>query len=220
MRQIKTSGVKVSIASSSKPCFYRNRRPRGWTFYLAVTENERRRIDAFEVLKPSVFSYVPGRDIGAFFELFRSPYAAVREAMKSAKDALEPTTWFILSLHFRDNAVAQLFMNTEEPCLKHGPQGKGFRVYGTLDISKLDKAWDQMKKDALGIDAWKENAIEKCLSYSAGQCAECKVEDEEVFKSKKPCEEWYCALCWHKYILNSFKALEQDVEYEELYIVS
>ena len=156
MRQVKKSGVKVSIASSSKPCFYRNRRPRGWTFYLAVTENERRRIDAFEVLKPSVFSYVPGRDIEAFFEFFRSPYAAVREAMKSANAALEPTTWFILNLHVTDNAVAQLFMNTEEPCLKHGPQGKGFRVYGTLDISKLDKAWDQMKKDALGIDAWKE----------------------------------------------------------------
>ena len=205
MRQVKKSGVKASIASSSKPCFYRNRRPRGWTFYLAVTENERRRIDAFEVLMPSVFSYVPGRDIGAFFEFFRSPYAAVREAMKSAKAAREPTTWFILNLHLRDNAVAQLFMNTEEPCLKHGPQGKG---------------WEQTKKDAIGIDAWKEHALEKCLSYSAGQCAECKVEDEEVFKSKKPCEEWYCALCWHKYILNSFKAPEQDVEYEELYIVT
>ena len=190
--------------------------------YLAVTAAEAGKISALHVLTSSVFSYSP---VPKYFKLFPSSEAAVLQALKSrtlesAKAALEPTTWFILNLHLTDKAVAQLFMNTEEPCLKHGPQGKGFRVYGTLDISKLDKAWDQMKKDALGIDAWKENALEKCLSDSAGQCAECKVEDEEVFKSKKPCEEWYCALCWHKYLLNSFKAPEQDVEYEELYIVS
>ena len=216
MRQIKKSGVKVFIASSSKPCFYRNRRPRGWTFYLAVTENERRRIDAFEVLMPSVFSYVPGRDIGAFFEFFRSPYAAVREAMKSAKVAREPTTWFILNLHLTDKAVAQLFMNTEEPCLKHGPQGKGFRVYGTLDISNVAKAWEQMTIDAIGIDAWKDNALKNCVFYLAGQCAECKVRDVQVFASHQQAAGWYCSACWRKYILGACKAAgKQDGECEE-----
>ena len=113
-----------------------------WEFYLAVTENERRRIDAFEVLMPSVFSYVPGRGIGAFFEFFRSPYAAVREAMKSANAALEPTTWFILNLHVTDNAVAQLFMNTEDQCLKHGPEGKGFRCL----VRSIFANWPQIGK--------------------------------------------------------------------------
>ena len=183
-----------------------------WEFYLAVTEVEKERIHAGQVLKPSVFSHCPA---STFFKLFRSSDAAVREAMKSrtlqsAKAAYEPTTWFILNLHLTDKAVAQLFMNTEAPCIKHGPEGKGFRFFGSLDIRELAKDWDETEKAALGIDAWKVNALAWCVSCPDGQCAECKVRDEEVFKSKSknPCTAWYCVSCWYSYMLKKFDAPE------------
>ena len=102
-----------------------------WEFYLAVTDVEKEKVHAWQVLKPSVFSHQPA---STFFKLFASSDIAVCEAMKqrtlqSAKAAAKPTTWFILNLHLTDKAVAQLFMNTEAPCLKHGPEGKGFRFF-------------------------------------------------------------------------------------------
>ena len=101
-----------------------------------------------------------------------------------------------------------------------GPFCEAWRVYGTLDISNVAKAWGQVTIDAIGIDAWKENALEKVIIDPAGQCAECKVRDVQVFKSKNPCKkDFYCSACWHKYILGTFKAAEQqDGECEEVYI--
>ena len=71
-----------------------------WEFYLAVTDVEKEKNHAWQVLKPSVFSHQPA---STFFKLFVSSDIAVREAMKqrtlqSVKAAVKPTIWFILKL--------------------------------------------------------------------------------------------------------------------------
>ena len=116
--------------------------------YLAVTAAEAGIINAVRSLTASVFAYSP---VEKYFEFFPSSEAAVLQALKSrtlesAKAALEPTKWFILTLHLTDKQWLHIWMATEEPCLTWGPGYKAWRVYGTLDISKLDKAWDQTKK--------------------------------------------------------------------------
>ena len=190
--------------------------------YLAVTAAEAEKISAEDVLTSSVFFYSP---VLNYFKLFPSSEAAVLQALKSrtlesAKAALEPTKWFILTLHLTDKQWRHLWMATEEPWLRWGPRYKAWRVYGTLDIRNVAKAWDQVTISAIGIDAWKENALGKAIIYPAGQCAECKVRDVQVFKSKNQCKkDFYCSACWHKYILGTFKAAEQqDGECEEVYI--
>ena len=187
-----------------------------WEFYLAVTDVEKEKNHAGQVLKPSVFSH---QLASTFFKFFASSDIAVCEAMKqrtlqSAKAAVKPTTWFILNLHLTDKAVAQLFMRKEAPCIEHGPpEGKGFRFFGELDIRELAKDWHETEKAALGIDGWKVNAVARCVSRPDGQCAECKIPYEEVFKSKSknPCTEWYCASCWHSYMLKKFDDTEPEV---------
>ena len=84
--------------------------------YLAVTADEAREIDALQVLKPSVFSYSPDQ---TYFKLFPSREAAVHQALKSrtlesAKSALEPTNWWILTLHPTDKQWLDLLMAIKE----------------------------------------------------------------------------------------------------------
>ena len=167
-------------------------------------------------MNSSVFSHHPA---STFFKLFVSSDIAVREAMKqrtlqSVKAAVKPTIWFILKLRLTHEAVAQLFMRKEAPCIEHGPpEGKGFRFFGELDIRELAKEWHEMERATLGIDGWKVYALARCDSKLDGQCAECKIPYEEVFKSKSknPCTEWYCASCWHSYMLKKFDDTEPDV---------
>ena len=176
------------------------------------------------MLNPSVFSHHPA---STFFKLFVSSDIAVREAMKqrtlqSVKAAVKPTIWFILKLRLTHKAVAQLFMRREAPCIEHGPpEGKGFRFFGELDISELAKEWDETENAALGIDGWKVYALALCVSKPDGQCAECKIPYEEVFtsksKSKNPCTEWYCASCWHSYMLKQFDDTEPEDGSQEFF---
>ena len=138
-----------------------------------------------------------------------------QRTLQSVKAAVKPTTWFILKLRLTHEAVAQLFMRREAPCIEHGPpEGKGFRFFGELDIRELAKEWHEMERATLGIDGWKVYALARCDSKLDGQCAECKI-PEEVFtsksKSKNPCTEWYCASCWHSYMLKKFDDTEPDV---------
>ena len=115
-----------------------------WEFYLAVTDVEKEKIQAGEVLNPSVFSDHPA---STFFKLFVSSDIVVREAMKqwtlqSVKAAVKPTIWFILKLRLTHKAVAQLFMRKEAPCIEHGPpEGKRVRFFGELGIRELAKEW-------------------------------------------------------------------------------
>ena len=88
-----------------------------------------------------------------------------------------------------------------------GPQHKAYRVHGTLDISEVKKDWDQIELCPIGIDGWADYALEKFVVSPEGLCAECKVKDVKVYKSKKQCKkDWYCSQCWYKYVRNMRKA--------------
>ena len=181
--------------------------------YLAVTEAESQDIDRLQKLNPAVFSYSP---VETYFKLFPSVGPAVHQALKSrtlesAKAAVKPTTWFVLTLHFTEKQWLNLWMATEEPYIIWGPRRQAYRVYGTLDISEVTKDWGQMKIGAIGIDGWKDHALEKAICDPGGQCAECKVRDVKVYKSRQPCKkDWYCSQCWHNYIIKTFPATEQQ----------
>ena len=88
-----------------------------------------------------------------------------------------------------------------------GPKRKAYRLYGTLYISEVKQDWHRMKLCMIGIDAWADHALEKCVVCPKGLCAECKAKDVKVYKSKKQCKkDWYCSQCWYKYICYLWQA--------------
>ena len=161
--------------------------------HLAVTKAEYTKIMREQRLDPSVFSFSPQL---TYFKLFPSQEAALRQAFKSrtiesAKVALESTTFYILTLYLTDEQWLNLFMATKEPLIRMGPQRKAYRLYGTLYISEVKQDWHRMKLCTIGIDGWADHALEKCVVYPKGLCAECKVNDVKVYKSKKQCKtDW------------------------------
>ena len=157
------------------------------------------------MLNPSVFSWSP---VETYFKLFPSQEAAVHQALKSrtfesAKAALESTTFYILTLYLTDEQWLNLFMATKEPLIRMGPQRKAYRLYGTLYISDVKQDWHRIELCTIGIDAWADHALEKCVWYPKGLCAECKVNNVKVYKSNGQCKkDWYCSQCWYKYVSN------------------
>ena len=164
------------------------------------------------MLNPSVFSW----SLVTYSKLFPSQEAAVHQALKSrtfesAKVALESTAFYILTLYLTDEQWLNLFMATKEPLIRMGPQRKAYRLYGTLYISDVKQDWHRIELCTIGIDAWADHALEKCVLYPEGQCAECKVKNVKVYKSMNQCtKDWCCSKCWHKYILQQWEAAEQQ----------
>ena len=176
--------------------------------YLAVIKAEKTKLWHEKMLNPSVFSWSPR----TYSKLFPDQEAAVKQALKcrtleSAKVALEPTTFYLLSLYFTDKQWLNLFLATEKPKIQMGPQRKAYRLYGTLYIREVKKDWHRIELCTIGIDAWADHALEKCVWYPKGLCAECKVNDVKVYKPKKQCKkDWYCSQCWYKYICYLWQA--------------
>ena len=179
--------------------------------HLAVTPTEYTKICDLQNLNPEVFSWKP---VDKYFKLSSSPEAAVHQALKartieSAQAALEVTTFYILTLQCTDKQWCDLFMSEEEPyiIMAMGCRGEVFHLYGTLCISEVTKDWHITRLCLTGIDGWADHALEKCVVYPEGLCAECKAKDVKVYKSKKQCKkDWYCSQCWYKYICNLWKA--------------
>ena len=168
-----------------------------------------------------MFSWNP---VKTCFKFSPSQEVAVHEALKSrttesAKAALEFTTFYILTLHLTDKQWCDLFMAKEEPyiIMAMGCRGEVFHLYGTLCISEVTKDWHRTELCPTGIDGWADHALEKCVVYPKGLCAECKVKDVKVYKSKKQCKkDWYCSQCWYEYIRNTWKAEgQQDGQTQE-----
>ena len=171
--------------------------------YLAVTKAEKTKIWKEQILNPSVFSWSPR----TYSKLFPDQEAAVKQALKSrtlesAKVALEPTTFYLLSLYFTDKQWLNLFFATEEPSMQMGPQRKAYRLYGTLKIGAVKQDWHRMKLGMIGIDGWADYALEKCIRCPKGLCAECEVNDIKVYKQNRKCKKEYCSQCWYKYVCN------------------
>ena len=176
--------------------------------YLAVTKAEKTKICKEQILNPSVFSWSPR----TYSKLFPDQEAAVKQALKSrtlesAKVALEPTTFYFLSLYFTDKQWLNLFFATKEPLIRMGPKRKACRFYGTFNTSGVKHEWHSWEVCAIGIEAWADHALEKCVWYPKGLCAECKAKDVKVYKSKKQCKkDWYCSRCGYECIRNTWKA--------------
>ena len=181
--------------------------------YLAFTPAEYKSITRPQELKPSVFSY---RSKDKYFKLFPYKEVAFHQCLKSrtrksANSALKLTTWWILTLHPTDKQWLDLLMAIKETYIRWGPKNQAYRVHGVLNISKLTRYWEEIELDMIGIDAWADHALEKCVLYPEGQCAECKVKNVKVYKSMNQCtKDWYCSKCWHKYILQQWEAAEQQ----------
>ena len=121
--------------------------------YLAVTKAEKTKIWKEQILNPSVFSWSPR----TYSKLFPDREAAVKQALKvrtleSAKVALEPTTFYLLSLYFTDKQWLNLFFATEEPSMQMGPQRKAYRLYGTL---KNWRGEARLAPDEVGHDRYR-----------------------------------------------------------------
>ena len=154
-----------------------------------------------------MFSWSP---VETYFKLFPSQEAAVHQALKSrtfesAKAALESTTFYILTLYLTDEQWLHLFFAIKEPLIRMGPKRKAYRFYGTLYTSGVKHEWHSWEVCAIGIEAWADHAPEKCVWYPKGLCAECKANDVKVYKPKFK-KEFYCSLCWYKYVCNMREA--------------
>ena len=67
-----------------------------------------------------------------------------------------------------------------------------------------------MELSTIGNDAWADHAMEKCVWYPKGLCAECEVNNIKVYKPSRQCKKEYCSQCWYKYVRNMREAEGQQ----------
>ena len=84
-----------------------------------------------------------------------------------------------------------------------GPQRKACRFYGTFNTLVVKHEWHSWEVCAIGIEAWADHALEKCVWHLKDLCEECKANDVKVYKPSYQCKkDFYCSLCWYKYVCN------------------